>query len=131
MTVAVRVHGDANRATLVYLPGVHGDWTLVGAFRRALRPLDAQRSVEPPFALRYLLFDRALWPVHRLRNCLPGRCRRGLELHQGAAQQSTLEGVSGRQRFGHQRGRGRDGIRVRKLVHFRIKRGSRSGNNRH
>src|SRR6185437_8618505 len=28
--------GDASRPTLVYLPGLHGDWTLVGSFKRAL-----------------------------------------------------------------------------------------------
>lgn len=32
----MRIHGDAARPTLVYLPGLHGDWTLVGSFRRAL-----------------------------------------------------------------------------------------------
>jgi pimeloyl-ACP methyl ester carboxylesterase len=32
----IRVHGDAGRPTLVYLPGLHGDWTLVGGFREAL-----------------------------------------------------------------------------------------------
>jgi len=34
--LAMRVHGDASLPTLVYLPGLHGDWTLVGSFRRAL-----------------------------------------------------------------------------------------------
>jgi len=32
----LRVQGDATQPTLVYLPGLHGDWTLVGSFRRAL-----------------------------------------------------------------------------------------------
>ena len=32
----VRVHGDAVKGTLVYLPGLHGDWTLVASFRAAL-----------------------------------------------------------------------------------------------
>jgi pimeloyl-ACP methyl ester carboxylesterase len=32
----MRIHGDAAQPTLVYLPGLHGDWTLVGSFRRAL-----------------------------------------------------------------------------------------------
>ena len=32
----VRVHGDAGRPTLVYLPGLHGDWTLVSSFRAAI-----------------------------------------------------------------------------------------------
>ncbi len=29
----MRVHGDASLPTLVYLPGLHGDWTLIGGFR--------------------------------------------------------------------------------------------------
>jgi len=32
----IRVHGDAGRPTLIYLPGLHGDWTLVSSFRVAL-----------------------------------------------------------------------------------------------
>ena len=32
----MRVYGDASLPTLIYLPGLHGDWTLVGSFRRAL-----------------------------------------------------------------------------------------------
>jgi len=32
----LRVHGDAALPTLIYLPGLHGDWTLVGSFRRAV-----------------------------------------------------------------------------------------------
>jgi pimeloyl-ACP methyl ester carboxylesterase len=35
--VELRVHDGASMPTLVYLPGVHGDWTLIGGFRRALR----------------------------------------------------------------------------------------------
>lgn len=34
--VEIRVHGEARSPTLVYLPGIHGDWTLAGGFRRAL-----------------------------------------------------------------------------------------------
>src|SRR5437868_5119820 len=35
--VQIRVHGAPSSAiTLVHLPGVHGDWTLIGGFRRAL-----------------------------------------------------------------------------------------------
>lgn len=30
----IRVHGGDALPTLIYLPGLHGDWTLVGAFRR-------------------------------------------------------------------------------------------------
>jgi pimeloyl-ACP methyl ester carboxylesterase len=32
----VRVYGDPSQPTLVYLPGLHGDWTLIGGFRAAL-----------------------------------------------------------------------------------------------
>ena len=43
--VQLRVHGPSSSAiTLVYLPGVHGDWTLIGGFRRALG--DRVRFVE-------------------------------------------------------------------------------------
>jgi pimeloyl-ACP methyl ester carboxylesterase len=34
--VEIRVHEGAEPKTLVYLPGIHGDWTLAGGFRRAL-----------------------------------------------------------------------------------------------
>ena len=32
----MRVHGDTSLPTLVYLPGMHGDWTLVSSFRAAI-----------------------------------------------------------------------------------------------
>ncbi len=32
----IRIHGEASLPTLVYLPGLHGDWTLVSSFRAAL-----------------------------------------------------------------------------------------------
>ena len=32
----VRVHGGCSLPALIYLPGLHGDWTLVGSFRRAV-----------------------------------------------------------------------------------------------
>jgi hypothetical protein len=32
----IRVHGSPNQPVLIYLPGLHGDWTLVGSFRAAL-----------------------------------------------------------------------------------------------
>ena len=31
----IRIHGEASLPTLVYLPGMHGDWTLVSSFRAA------------------------------------------------------------------------------------------------
>ncbi len=35
-TIQVRVHGDNSLPTLIYLPGLHGDWTLVSSFRAAV-----------------------------------------------------------------------------------------------
>lgn len=35
-TLQIRVAGEAAQPTLVYLPGIHGDWTLVSSFRAAL-----------------------------------------------------------------------------------------------
>jgi len=32
----IRVHGGFARPTLIYLPGLHGDWTLVSSFRAAV-----------------------------------------------------------------------------------------------
>jgi pimeloyl-ACP methyl ester carboxylesterase len=34
--VEIRVYGDASLPTLIYLPGLHGDWTLIGGFRNEL-----------------------------------------------------------------------------------------------
>ena len=35
-TLQIRIHSPAASPTLIYLPGLHGDWTLVGGFRQAL-----------------------------------------------------------------------------------------------
>jgi pimeloyl-ACP methyl ester carboxylesterase len=35
-SLQLRVHGAAAEPTLIYLPGLHGDWTLLGPFRAAL-----------------------------------------------------------------------------------------------
>src|SRR5436189_2396948 len=32
----IRVHGTADEPTLIYLPGLHGDWTLVSSFGAAV-----------------------------------------------------------------------------------------------
>ena len=36
--LSIRIHGDASLATLVYLPGIHGDWTLASSFRERMKP---------------------------------------------------------------------------------------------
>ena len=35
--IALRIHGDSVLPTLIYLPGIHGDWTLVASFRAAVK----------------------------------------------------------------------------------------------
>jgi pimeloyl-ACP methyl ester carboxylesterase len=32
----LRLYGDASLPALIYLPGLHGDWTLIGGFRQAV-----------------------------------------------------------------------------------------------
>jgi pimeloyl-ACP methyl ester carboxylesterase len=36
--ISMRIHGPAEAPTLVYLPGMHGDWTLVASFRERILP---------------------------------------------------------------------------------------------
>ena len=35
-TLELRIYGDESLPTVIYLPGLHGDWTLIGSFRRAV-----------------------------------------------------------------------------------------------
>jgi len=58
-TLELRVHGDAALPTLVYLPGLHGDWTLVGSFRRALGGRVRFVEVTYPRTLTWSLEDYA------------------------------------------------------------------------
>ena len=34
--VQIRIHGSDTLPTVIYLPGLHGNWTLIGGFRAAL-----------------------------------------------------------------------------------------------
>jgi len=34
--IQIRIHGESRQPTLIYLPGLHGDWTLVSSFRTAV-----------------------------------------------------------------------------------------------
>lgn len=58
-TIQIRVHGDASRPALIYLPGLHGDWTLIGRFRHIIG--DKVRFVEftYPRTLTWSLDDYA------------------------------------------------------------------------
>jgi len=55
----IRVHGDGSQPTLIYLPGLHGDWTLIGRFRRALGGRVRFAEVTYPRSLTWTLDDYA------------------------------------------------------------------------
>ncbi len=55
----MRVHGDASLPTLIYVPGLHGDWTLVGSFRHAIRGRVRFVEVTYPRTLTWSLEDYA------------------------------------------------------------------------
>lgn len=55
----VRVYGDDSLPTLVYLPGLHGDWTLVSSFRRALKGRVRFAEITYPRTLTWSLDDYA------------------------------------------------------------------------
>jgi len=55
----LRIHGDASLPTLIYLPGLHGDWTLIGGFRRALGNRARFIEVTYPRTLTWSLEDYA------------------------------------------------------------------------
>lgn len=57
--IQLRTHGNGARPALIYLPGLHGDWTLIGGFRNAIG--DQVRFVEItyPRTLTWSLDDYA------------------------------------------------------------------------
>jgi len=55
----LRIHGDASQPTLIYLPGLHGDWTLIGGFRQALGGKVRFVETTYPRTLTWLLDDYA------------------------------------------------------------------------
>jgi len=57
--VELRIHGDAALPTLIYLPGLHGDWTLITPFRRALKNRARFVEVTYPRTLTWSLEDYA------------------------------------------------------------------------
>lgn len=58
-TLELRVHGAATLPTLVYLPGLHGDWTTVGQFRRAIAGHFRFVEITYPRTLTWSLDDYA------------------------------------------------------------------------
>lgn len=57
--IQLRIQGEASRPTLVYLPGLHGDWTLIGSFRRALGDRVRFAEVTYPRTLKWSIQDYA------------------------------------------------------------------------
>jgi pimeloyl-ACP methyl ester carboxylesterase len=58
-TLEIRIHGSDRFPTLVYLPGTHGDWTLVGSFRRALGERVRFVEISYPRTVNWSLEDHA------------------------------------------------------------------------
>ncbi|HYG34198.1 MAG TPA: hypothetical protein VEC99_05415, partial [Clostridia bacterium] len=57
--VEIRIHHPNAQPTLIYLPGLHGDWTLVGGFRRELRGRARFVELTYPRTLTWSLEDYA------------------------------------------------------------------------
>jgi pimeloyl-ACP methyl ester carboxylesterase len=55
----LRIHGGASLPALIYLPGLHGDWTLIGGFRHALDGRTRFVEVTYPRTLTWSLDDYA------------------------------------------------------------------------
>ena len=55
----LRIHGGATLPTLIYLPGLHGDWTLVGGFLHALNGRVRFVEITYPRTLVWSLDDYA------------------------------------------------------------------------
>jgi pimeloyl-ACP methyl ester carboxylesterase len=67
--VTIRVSGDENQPTLVYLPGLHGNWTLVGNFRKALAGRVRFVETTYPPTLTWSLEDYAEGVERALEQC--------------------------------------------------------------
>ena len=55
----LRIHGKASLPTLVFLPGLHGDWTLIGSFRKAVGGRARFVEITYPRTLTWSLDDYA------------------------------------------------------------------------
>lgn len=55
----LRIHGEASLPTLIYLPGLHGDWTLIGGFRQAIAGKVRFVEITYPRTLTWSLDDYA------------------------------------------------------------------------
>jgi pimeloyl-ACP methyl ester carboxylesterase len=65
--VKLRIHGEEGpRPSIVYLPGLHGDWTLIGRFRKALGERARFVEITYPRTLTWSLEEYAAAIAERL-----------------------------------------------------------------
>jgi len=57
--VTLRIYGSPSLPTLIYLPGIHGDWTLIASFRQALGGKVRFVEITYPRATDWTLTDYA------------------------------------------------------------------------
>jgi pimeloyl-ACP methyl ester carboxylesterase len=57
--ITLRLHGSPELPTLIYLPGIHGDWTLIACFRQALGIKVRFVEITYPRATEWTLTDYA------------------------------------------------------------------------
>jgi pimeloyl-ACP methyl ester carboxylesterase len=55
----IRIHSESAHPTLIYLPGLHGDWTLISSFRAAIRDQVRFAELTYPRTVTWLLDDYA------------------------------------------------------------------------
>jgi hypothetical protein len=58
-TLQLRIHGDPTLPALIYFPGLHGDWTLIGGFRKHLSGRVRFVELTYPRTLTWSLADYA------------------------------------------------------------------------
>src|SRR5215470_11876313 len=63
----IRIHGSDSLPTLIYLPGLHGDWTLIGRFREALASRAFLVEITYPRTVTWSLEDYARAVVAALK----------------------------------------------------------------
>ena len=65
--IQIRVSGPVNAPALVYLPGLHGDWTLVGSFKAAVAAQVRFVEITYPRTVSWSLHDYAAGVLAALR----------------------------------------------------------------
>ena len=65
-SLQIRIHGEAGLPALIYLPGIHGDWTLVSSFRERMKPHVRFVEFTYPRTLEWSLDDYATAVLEQL-----------------------------------------------------------------